>query len=65
MSRGRQKRSVPTRFRPLREANGEWVRFSIPFPGTALWIRAWQAQIGRVRLYLLDTNDPVEWPVSG
>jgi glucan phosphorylase len=31
--------------RPLREANGEWVRFSIPFPGTALWIRAWQVQI--------------------
>ena len=44
--------------RPLREANGEWLRFSIPFPGTALWIRAWQVQIGRVRLYLLDTNDP-------
>jgi starch phosphorylase len=49
--------------RPLREANGEWLRFSIPFPGTALWIRAWHVQIGRVRLYLLDTNDPANTPV--
>jgi starch phosphorylase len=48
--------------RPLREANGEWLRFSIPFPGSPLWIRAWQVQIGRVPLYLLDTNDPANTP---
>ncbi|HUU35774.1 MAG TPA: alpha-glucan family phosphorylase, partial [Vicinamibacterales bacterium] len=44
--------------RPLRDANGEWMRLSISFPGCPLWIRVWQAQVGRVRLYLLDTNDP-------
>jgi len=48
--------------KPLREANGEWLRLSIGFPGTMLWIRTWQAQIGRARLYLLDTNDPANVP---
>jgi starch phosphorylase len=48
--------------RPLREANGEWLRFAIPFPNAPLWLRAWQVQVGRVRLYLLDTNDPANTP---
>ncbi len=47
----------------LREPNGEWLRLSIDFPGTKLWIRTWQVQIGRSRLYLLDTNDPANFPV--
>jgi starch phosphorylase len=48
--------------KPLREANGEWLRISIDFPGTKLWIRTWQAQVGRAKLYLLDTNDPANIP---
>lgn len=48
--------------RPLRESNGEWLRFSIDFPGAKLWIRAWQVQVGRTKLYLLDTNDPANIP---
>ncbi len=48
--------------RPLRDADGEWLRLSIAFPGSPLWIRVWQVQIGRVRLYLLDTNDPANTP---
>jgi glycogen phosphorylase len=47
---------------PLREANGEWLRLSVEFPGTKLWIRTWQVQIGRAKLYLLDTNDPANVP---
>ena len=47
---------------PLREPNGEWVRFSIDLPGSALWLRTWQVQVGRARLYLLDTNDPANIP---
>jgi glycogen phosphorylase len=47
---------------PLREPNGEWLRLSINFPGGKLWIRTWQAQVGRARLYLLDTNDPANIP---
>jgi starch phosphorylase len=44
--------------KPLREPNGEWLRLSINFPDGKLSIRTWQAQVGRTKLYLLDTNDP-------
>jgi glycogen phosphorylase len=48
--------------RPVREANGEWLRLVLPLPGFNLWIRAWQVQVGRAKLYLLDTNDPANPP---
>ena len=48
--------------RPVREPNGEWLRLAIALPGFKLWIRAWQLQVGRVKLYLLDTNDPANLP---
>jgi starch phosphorylase len=48
--------------RPVREPNGEWLRLAIAMPGFTLWIRAWQVQVGRVKLYLLDTNDPANPP---
>jgi glycogen phosphorylase len=47
---------------PLRQQNGEWLRLAIDFPGTKLWIRTWQIQLGRAKLYLLDTNDPANIP---
>lgn len=48
--------------KPLRESNGEWLRLYVDFPGTKLWIRIWQVRVGRVKLYLLDTNDPANIP---
>jgi len=48
--------------RPVREPNGEWLRLFLPLPGFKLWIRVWQVQVGRVKLYLLDTNDPANPP---
>ena len=48
---------------PLRQANGEWLRLEIPLPGYSVWLRAWQVQIGRVQLYLLDSNDAANYPV--
>jgi glycogen phosphorylase len=48
--------------RPVREANGEWLRLVLPLPGFKLWIRVWQVQVGRAKLYLLDTNDPANPP---
>ena len=48
---------------PVREANGQWVRIPIRLPGFRIWLRAWQAQVGRTRLYLLDANDPANLPV--
>jgi starch phosphorylase len=47
---------------PLREPNGEWLRLSIDFPGAKLWLRTWQAKVGRTKLLLLDTNDPANLP---
>ncbi len=47
---------------PVRQANGEWLRLQIALPGYTVWLRAWQAQVGRVRLYLLDSNDPANSP---
>ncbi len=47
---------------PLRRPNGEWLRLSIDFPGAKLWIRTWQAKVGRAKLVLLDTNDPANSP---
>jgi starch phosphorylase len=48
--------------RPVRESNGEWLRLIVACPGFKLWIRVWQVQVGRVKLYLLDTNDPANLP---
>jgi starch phosphorylase len=48
---------------PLREPNGEWLRLEIALPGYSVWLRAWQVQVGRVKLYLLDTNDAANFPV--
>ena len=31
-------------------------------PGYSVWLRAWQVQVGRVKLYLLDSNDPANYP---
>jgi starch phosphorylase len=43
--------------RPLRQANGEWLRLQIQLPDTKIWLRCWVVSIGRNKLYLLDTND--------
>jgi len=47
---------------PLRHPNGEWLRLEIALPGYSVWLRAWQAQVGRVKLYLLDSNDAANFP---
>ena len=48
--------------RPLRDADGEWLRLRIILPGYSVWLRAWQVQVGRVKLYLLDSNDAANSP---
>ena len=47
---------------PLRKPNGEWLRLEVKLPGYSVWLRAWQVQVGRVKLYLLDTNDAANFP---
>jgi starch phosphorylase len=48
---------------PVRQPNGEWLRLEIALPGYSVWLRAWQAKVGRVKLYLLDSNDAANYPV--
>lgn len=43
--------------RPLRQPNGEWLRLEMQLPGSNIWLRCWEAAVGRTKLYLLDTND--------
>jgi glycogen phosphorylase len=49
---------------PLRQANGEWLRLEIALPGYSVRLRAWQVQVGKVKLYLLDSNDAANFPVN-
>ncbi len=47
---------------PLRRPDGEWVRVEVSLLGRPLWLRAWQVQTGRAKLYLLDSNDAANAP---
>jgi len=47
---------------PLRDAEGGWLRVDLQLPGRKLHLRGWEARIGRVRLFLLDSNDLLNNP---
>ncbi len=47
---------------PLRNQDGDWVRISIALPGRNLYAKAWRLDVGRVPLYLLDTDIPENLP---
>ena len=38
--------------------DGTPLLVSVPLPGREVWCRVWRIQVGRVPLYLLDTNIP-------
>ncbi len=52
--------SLPVRL--VTDAEGMPLRVSIELPGRALRLRLWRAQVGRVDLYLLDSDDPLNSP---
>ncbi|HEV3082538.1 MAG TPA: alpha-glucan family phosphorylase [Gemmataceae bacterium] len=41
---------------PETKSTGAPILISIPFPGREVWARIWRIQVGRIPLYLLDTN---------
>jgi starch phosphorylase len=47
---------------PVCDQRGEWLHVEIELPGRSLYLRCWQVQVGRVRLYLLDSNHPLNAP---
>jgi starch phosphorylase len=49
---------------PVRDEDDEWLAVEVNFPGRHIRLRAWQANIGRTKLYLLDSNDPRNSPAD-
>jgi starch phosphorylase len=47
---------------PVRKPDGEWLRLEIDLPAYSVKVRVWQVQVGRVKLYLLDSNDASNTP---
>lgn len=47
---------------PVQNPDGGWLRIKLDLPGRTLLVRVWQAQVGKVMLYLLDSNDPLNSP---
>ena len=41
---------------PVRDEHGEWVKVKIALPGRPVTAKAWKIDIGRIPLYLLDTD---------
>jgi glycogen phosphorylase len=46
----------------LEQRDGEPLRIEVPHPGRSVYVHVWRAQVGRVPLYLLDTNIPDNLP---
>src|ERR1035438_2645602 len=47
---------------PLRKPDGEWLRLELQLPGYRLWLRTREVKVGRLQLYLLDSNDNANYP---
>ena len=43
---------------PVRQPDGSQLVVKVPFPGREVIVQIWKIQVGRVPLYLLDTNTP-------
>ncbi|MDE2183259.1 MAG: alpha-glucan family phosphorylase [Alphaproteobacteria bacterium] len=41
-----------------------WLRIGLEMPGRVVQLRVWQATVGRVKLYLLDSNDALNSPLD-
>lgn len=49
---------------PVILPEGGWLRIPMELPGRVVQLRVWRATVGRVKLYLLDSNDPLNSPVD-
>ncbi len=45
--------------RPLLSHDGTWLAIPIELPGRTVQLHIWVAQVGRINLYLLDSNNPL------
>lgn len=44
---------------PVQDPEGGWLRIKLQLPGRTLLIRVWHAKVGKIQLFLLDSNDPL------
>jgi starch phosphorylase len=49
---------------PVRNGDGQRLIVPVDLPGRTLRLLVWKAQVGRVPLYLLDSNDPLNSPAD-
>lgn len=49
---------------PVLLSTGEWLRIPLELPGRTVFLRVWFVQVGRVKLYLLDSNDSLNSPAD-
>ena len=47
---------------PAQIREGGWLRIRLELPGRAIFLRVWHARVGKVTLYLLDSNDLLNSP---
>jgi glycogen phosphorylase len=41
---------------PVLDSNGDRLMISLAFPGRTVYVQAWKVEVGRISLYLLDTD---------
>ena len=41
---------------PVRDKDGNWIKVTLALPGRNLYAKAWKIDVGRIKLYLLDTD---------
>lgn len=46
---------------PLKDANGDWLKICVALPGRKLYARIWRIDVGRIPLYLMDTDFDENW----
>jgi len=47
---------------PVRNENEEWLKITIDYPGRTVFAKVWELKVGRISLYLLDTDiDENSW----
>jgi starch phosphorylase len=49
---------------PARGSDNAWLQVRLGLPGRSLLLRVWRAQVGRVPLYLLDADHPLNSPAD-
>jgi starch phosphorylase len=50
--------------RPARDPNGREILISVELPGRLVYAKVWKVQVGRIPLYLMDTDVPENSPAD-